>query len=353
MKISDKIKNNSDRLWTYCLMGLAFGFLYAVAEYSVRTFIDDPIAFLPLVFRAIVAGVLLAISVGIFEILFKDKFSQKPFFYLVLVRSFFYTIIITFWLSIINGAWGQIEAGITFMEGMNRYWKDPSYPINLLTVFLVLVLMIGLSQINSLHRKGELLNFILGRYHRPQEVDRIFCFVDLKGSTARAEQLGNVKFGSFLKDFYSDITEAIRVTKAEIYQYVGDEIILTWTYDEGLKENQSIRCFFIMQQIIQELRPKYLKKYNCYPKFKAGLHAGKVLVTWVGEIKKEILYIGDVVNTTSRIQEDCNRLNKDFLISQTLLDKVKNLEPVKASFVDETVPRGKEGKVRLYSLEMA
>ncbi|MGI9542306.1 MAG: adenylate/guanylate cyclase domain-containing protein [Cyclobacteriaceae bacterium] len=352
MNIFKKIKTDSGKIWNYCLMGLMFGFLYAVIEHSVRTLIGNPITFLPLVARAVVAAFLLASSVGIFEILFKEKFSQKPFFYLVLVRSFFYTAIITFWLSIINGVWGQIESGISFIEGMNRYWNDPSYPINLLTVFLVLVLMIGLAQINSLHRKGELLNFVLGKYHHPQEVDRIFCFIDLKGSTTMAEHLGNLKFGSFLKDFYSDITEAIRSTKAEIYQYVGDEIILTWTFEEGLKANHSIQCYFLMQEIIDQLRPKYLQKYNYYPQFKAGLHAGKVLVTWVGEIKKEILYIGDVVNTTSRIQEDCKRLNKDCLISQDLLDKVDDLGQVKASFVDETIPRGKGQKVRLYSLEI-
>ena len=74
------------------------------------------------------------------------------------------------------------------------------------------------------------------------------------------------------------------------------------------------------------------------------------MVTWVGELKK-ILYIGDVVNTTSRIQEECNRLAKDFLISQDLLERVDELGPVTAAFVDETIPGGKEEKVRLYSLE--
>ncbi|MCK5207613.1 MAG: adenylate/guanylate cyclase domain-containing protein, partial [Cyclobacteriaceae bacterium] len=98
-------------------------------------------------------------------------------------------------------------------------------------------------------------------------------------------------------------------------------------------------------------KAKYIAKYGVYPEFKAGLHGGKVIVTWVGELKKEITYLGDVVNTTARIQEDCKRLDKDFLISEELLNRISELGNVKASFVEETIPRGREESVRLYSLE--
>ena len=83
-------------------------------------------------------------------------------------------------------------------------------------------------QVSDKFGQGILLNFLLGRYHKPKEESRIFMFMDLKSSTTIAEKLGNLKFGSFLKDYYSDITDAIRYSKAEVYQYVGDEIVLSW-----------------------------------------------------------------------------------------------------------------------------
>jgi len=210
----------------------------------------------------------------------------------------------------------------------------------------------GLGQINSLHRKGELINFILGKYHTPREVGRIFCFIDLKSSTTIAEKLGHFRFAMFLKDYYSDITEALRKTDAQIYQYVGDEIVLSWSYENGLRNNNLIECFFQMKKIITSMKQKYINKYGFYPEFKAGMHGGQVIVTWVGEIKKEIVYIGDVLNTAARIQEDCKRLGKDFLISEDLLNRIDRLDKINASFVEETIPRGKENKIRLYSLNL-
>lgn len=99
------------------------------------------------------------------------------------------------------------------------------------------------------------------------------------------------------------------------------------------------------------LKGKYMEKYGYFPTFRAGAHGGKVTVTWVGEIKKEILFIGDVLNTTSRIQETCKRLSKDFLISGQLLRNFKNFDDFTASFEEETKPRGKDEKVKLYSVD--
>jgi len=234
-----------------------------------------------------------------------------------------------------------------------EYLKDEMYVINLSSVFSVMILAVGLGQINSLHRKGELLNFVLGKYHKPREVERIFCFIDLKGSTTIAEKLGHFQFAMFMKDYYADMTDALRNTNAQIYQYVGDEIILSWSYENGLRNNNLINCFFQMQNIFDGLKQEYMSKYGVYPEFKAGIHGGLVIVTWIGELKKEIVYMGDVLNTTKRIQDDCKRLAKDFLISNELLNRVKSLGNIKASFVEEIVLRGKEKSIKLYSLEQA
>jgi adenylate cyclase len=270
-----------------------------------------------------------------------------------LIKSFSYTLIITLWLLIMNGIWMAItQEGSVFKNLLSHYIRGEVYLINLATIGLGAIVLTGLGQINSLHRRGELINFILGKYHTPREVGRIFCFIDLKGSTSIAEKLGHFRFAMFLKDYYSDITEALRKTDAQIYQYVGDEIVLSWSYKNGLRNNNLIECFFQMKEIITGMKQKYLNKYGFYPEFKAGMHGGQVIVTWVGEMKKEIVYIGDVLNTAARIQEDCKRLEKDFLISEDLLNKIDNLDKINASFVEETIPRGKENKIRLYSLDL-
>lgn len=351
MAFLNTIRANQKILLEYQITGISMGLIYALGEYLTRVNTDDPQAFVPLMIRGFFAGWLITLSVGIFEVWFKDKLMRRTFLFLVLVRAGSFTLIITFWLSLINAVWLSIDRGVRLTTGIYFYLTDISYLINLLTVLLGLLILIGLRQINNLHRKGELWNFILGRYHRPREINRMFCFIDLKDSTTIAEQLGHLKFGLFLKDYYSDITDAIRQTKAEIYQYVGDEIILSWPLETGLQSNNAVRCFFLMQDRIAALRAQYENRYGRYPQFKAGMHGGTVVVTWVGEIKKEIMYLGDVLNTASRIQESCKRLAKDFLISQDILERLGNLGDIQATFVEETIPRGKERSVRVHSLE--
>jgi adenylate cyclase len=336
----------------WLLAGCIFGALFAIAEYWVRLNTDYPQALIPLIIRSMMVGSIILVSVAIFELSVKNRFIQKSFLQLVLIKSFSYTLIITLWLSIMNIIWMAItQEGSVFKNILSHYLKDEIFLINLATIGLGAIVLAGLGQINSLHRKGELINFILGKYHTPREVGRIFCFIDLKGSTMIAEKLGHFRFAMFLKDYYSDITGALRKTDAQIYQYVGDEIVLSWSYENGLRNNNLIECFFQMKEIITGMKQKYINKYGFYPEFKAGMHGGQVIVTWIGEMKKEIVYIGDVLNTAARIQEDCKRLEKDFLISEELLNRIDRLDKINASFVEETIPRGKENKIRLYSLD--
>lgn len=335
----------------YIVGGIIIAALFSVIEYFIRINTDDPQQYIPLFTRSQLATFFLAISVAVFEKYFKKIAAQKTFLFLVLVRSISFTLIISFWLFVMNGIWSIYNDQTPFWEGIIRYWSDKIYIINLVSIFIVLIILIGIAQITYLFRKGEIFNFIIGRYHRPKEIERIFCFIDLTASTTIAEKLEHHQFGNFLKDYYADITQALKQTKAEIYLYVGDEIILSWTYKNALRDNNLLNCFFLMKDIIQDLKPKYLDKYGFIPEFKAGMHGGKVIVTWVGELKKEIVYLGDVLNTTSRIQEDCKRLNKDFLISKDILENIKDLKGFEADFVEETIPRGKEKSIKLFSVK--
>ncbi|MCP4551484.1 MAG: adenylate/guanylate cyclase domain-containing protein [Bacteroidetes bacterium] len=335
----------------YMVGGFIIATLSSVIEYFIRINTNDPQQFIPLFIRSHLATIFLAISVAVFEKHFKKIAAQRTFLFLVLIRSISLMLIISFWLFVMNGIWIGYHDQKAFWEGIIQYWSDNIYIINLVSIFIVLTILIGISQITYLFRKGEFFNFIIGRYHRPKEIERIFCFIDLTASTTIAEKLEHYQFGNFLKDYYADITLALKQTKAEIYLYVGDEIILSWTYKNALKDNNMLRCFFLMRDIIQQLKPKYLDRYGFIPEFKSGMHGGKVIVTWVGELKKEIVYLGDVLNTTSRIQEDCKRLDKDFLISKDILDHIKDLDGFEATFVEETIPRGKEKAIKLFSIK--
>jgi adenylate cyclase len=161
-----------------------------------------------------------------------------------------------------------------------------------------------------------------GKYHHPRREPRIFLFLDLKGSTALADEMEAGRYFSFLHQYFTEMSEPILEANAEIYQYVGDEVVLTWPVKSGLEEANCIRVFFLIEDQINAHSQRFLQEYGVVPEFKAGVHAGDVITAQIGELKSEIVYNGDVLNTTARIQAMCNELGHRFLISAELIERL-------------------------------
>ena len=178
-------------------------------------------------------------------------------------------------------------------------------------------------QINDKYGPGVFRSFLLGKYYHPKREERIFMFLDLRSSTTIAEKLGEEKYFNFLKEIYEAITPSIIYSKGEIYQYVGDEIVISWKTHKGIQNSNCINCFFEVQKILNQQKDHFLRKYKVVPEFKAGLHGGFVMTGEIGVIKKDIAFSGDVLNTTSRIQSKCNDLGVNILFSNKLKELLK------------------------------
>jgi adenylate cyclase len=208
------------------------------------------------------------------------------------------------------------------------------------SIFSQLKLMIGEQQFNSMIR---------GRFYRPREEERIFMFLDLKSSTTIAERMGHIDYSKLIQDCFNDVSVVLE-NEAEIYQYVGDEIVLTWESEKGLKDHNCIKAFFHYKKRLKEQEEHYMSKYGLHPEFKAGLNIGTVTVTEVGKYKKEIAYHGDPINTAARIQGLCNSLNADLLISEELKEALTEND---FNFTSKGTLelKGKEERVNLYEVE--
>jgi len=215
-----------------------------------------------------------------------------------------------------------------------------------LTVLVTLFL-----QISNKFGPGMLGRFLAGRYHQPHEEERIFMFMDMKSSTVIAEKIGNERYFNLLNDLFNDITEAVLSCDGEIYQYVGDEIVISWSLDKGVKRENCLRCFQKARQTLVDLAPYYQSKYDVTPSFKAGLHHGLVTAGEVGSIKKDIVYSGDVLNTASRIQEQCNHYQVDFLVSKETLDLLGDDISFEPIYLGNIELRGKRTKINLNTVK--
>ena len=123
---------------------------------------------------------------------------------------------------------------------------------------------------------------------------------------------------------------------------------MSWTLNKGLKNNNFIKCFKNIEQIVCENANVYQIKYGFIPTFKSGFHFGEIVVGELGDIKKEIVFLGDTVNTTARIQEKCKELHKTVLFSKELIELI-NPGEYKLNYIGDFQLRGKEKKIGLYS----
>ena len=217
--------------------------------------------------------------------------------------------------------------------------------------FFMTLLISFINQVNKKYGPGILIPLLLGRYRNPREEDRIFMFMDLKSSTTTAEQLGHLKYSSFIRDCFSDINEVLYPFRAQVYQYVGDEIVVTWPQKEGIKNHFCIEFFFACKRQFEGRAAYYMTNYGFLPEFKAGAHTGTVTTVEIGEYKRDIAHHGDTLNTASRIQSVCNDYHKTFLVSKYLLDKVRTNSNMKTEELGMILLKGKTEKVGLVSVE--
>jgi adenylate cyclase len=305
------------------------------------------------IFTGVIAGV---VGGSVVTLLWEEWLRSKNYgwalFYIFLSFSLTYLVVTILTRLYVY----HIELGLSMFE--REIWEISLSNLGgvviwqsyLFWLFIVLATLIIL-QVNDKYGPGMFPAFLMGKYFRPKREERIFMFLDLRSSTTIAEKLGEERYFHFLNDVFKHATPAILNSKGEIYQYVGDEIVVSWKMEKGRENANCLRCFFDIQAALRRRVSYYTEHYGIQPEFKAGLHYGHVMAGEMGVVKRDIAYSGDVLNMASRIQTKCNELGVNILLSKFLLDRLslppKAFEPAK---VGNLALRGKEHKVALYTV---
>jgi adenylate cyclase len=244
---------------------------------------------------------------------------------------------------------GQIlTRGLSALDPVS-FW-NPNIIGGIGLTYGIIILITFFLQINRLVGQNILVNFIIGAYHHPKAEERLFLFVDIASSTQIAEQLGDHKFHRLLNEFFYDLTDAVLETDGEIYKYVGDEIIITWKKQSGLNQGRCLRCFFLIEDRICQRKAKYQQAFGLIPSFRAGLHGGQVIAGELGDIKQEIAFIGDVLNTTARITAYCKDTQQRLLVSGQVMEQMQIPPDLTSEELEPFQPKGKQESLRIYSL---
>jgi adenylate cyclase len=334
------LKRKFKLLLLFCFFSIPAGMLYQRLN---NGYIDH---------NAFIVGFVMGLTFGVLELFMLTKLNRRiktlPIPIIILTKTIVYTVII-FWVSNLLGliaGYFEGKTWNTFFDSLHSI-KQLYFIIYSLIVFGIMLFFL---QISRLLGEGVLFKILHGKYNRPVEEDRIFMFLDIRSSTSIAEKIGHEKFYSLLNSFFHEITDPVLITKSEIYQYVGDEVVFTWKTNDGLRDANCVQLFFLIKNKIKDNQEYYLNRYGIVPKFKAGIHFGKVIVGQIGDIKREIVYNGDVLNTTSRLQDLCNKYNNDLIISRTLLSKLHLPEDIDQEYLGKVKLRGKEKDINIYGL---
>jgi len=334
----------------------AFGFWMLMREFGHEVVQEDgPDATLNLFQRfrfltiiSIVAGIIF----GSLEYLVDKYFYKKiSFGKIMLIGSVSYLIAIVLLVSFGMRAFTRILGVEMNWEIYKGYLFSGEMLLLVIYCFIVGFFIDLFREIDKKFGPGNLWRMLKGEFYRPKEEQRIFMFLDLKNSTGIAEKLGHQRYSELIQDCFHDVSGVVMKFKATIYQYVGDEIVLTWTIKDGLEDLNCIRFFFAYKAKLFEESLVYQSKYDLVPEFKAGLEMGSVMVAEVGDLKREIAYHGDVLNTASRIQGCCNTYGRSMLISENIEQTVRDSLAEQTQLLGDIQLRGKKKNIKIYAVE--
>lgn len=69
-------------------------------------------------------------------------------------------------------------------------------------------------------------------------------FLDMKSSTTIAETLGHITYFKLLDTYYNIMSDPIINSFGDVYQNIGDEIVISWKLGKGISQASCIKCFF-------------------------------------------------------------------------------------------------------------
>ncbi|MGY2847951.1 adenylate cyclase [Bradyrhizobium sp. USDA 4518] len=239
---------------------------------------------------------------------------------------------------------------VLYGHGLEAKWMRETF---LKIIGVGLLLSIPITTIYELVRMiggHTLLSIVLGRYRQPVREERVLLFLDLVGSTTLAESMGELRVQELLTRFFFDIDEPIVSHGGEVHAYVGDEVIVTWPANADGRSRRYLDCVFAIEDRLAKRADQYRKEFGVVPAFRAGMHAGPVVIAECGDSRRQIAYFGDTVNVTARLQAHCKEAGRPLLVSGDLLRLLPPDRDLVVEPLGSTQLRGRAASIDIFSV---
>lgn len=292
-------------------------------------------------------GLAMSLALGVIELFILDGLlrtwlSGLSFTVNLIMRSAVYAAVIAViqWAPI-----GEIVAGLPREVSRKTFWAGFAY-----SAVLSVAINLGLG-ISNIVGYRTFLNFITGRYHAPVEEDRFVLFVDIAGSTGLAERLGGLGIHRLLDRTFRLLTLAVSDYRGEVLNYVGDEVIVTWSEQSGTIDCRPLRCFVAMRDELVQASDQLEREFGVVPRIRGSLHFGPVIVGEIGDLKRAIVFNGDVMNTTARLEELSRGVDGGFLASRAAMERFSSTPPFAVCNLGRLPIRGRADGIDVFGIE--
>lgn len=316
MPISSAIRYRKKSALAILATSIVFGVSYPLLADSP----EDWVARL----NGLLIGVLGGVSIIFFEFyLFFLPKRIYAFTAILITKILTYTL--TFLIIIVTTICftRSLENGVSFLaylrgEQFQHFLVEEDFVVIALYTLSAVCVVITTRQISRKMGPGVLFNYVIGKYRKPKREYRIFLAIDLQQSTAIAEKLGEISYHEFLKRYFYDLTFSIAAHGGSVYRYVGDQVVVSWLLDTGLKNSNAVRCFFSAKEIMKHQEKYYQGNFGVLPLFRGVLDMGEVLTAEVGFDKQQLVFYGDVLQRLTEMEKICKREHQDVIVSEFL-----------------------------------
>ena len=330
------------------IIGAGSGAVYAgaIAGPGARSLLDALLISVPI---GVIDALLMSSSIAGIEIFLLPRASMRwlgalPFAAMFIMKTLVYGAIAG---AILAGQPGERLLGVVTVYSART---------GVIAVGLSLVpvgVMVMMFQAAGLVGYRTFKALLLGKYRRPFAERRFFLFVDVVGSTALAERLGALEAHRFLAAVFSAVAEPIELCRGEIYQYVGDEIVVTWVEADGVADARALRCVFAMRAALAADASRFMQRFGVQAELRAALHLGEVIAGEVGQLRRAIVFHGDVMNTTGRLEQATREVGCLFIASAEALASLGPPPDVRARDLGPLALRGRVEPLHAFCVDHA
>lgn len=273
-----------------------------------------------------VIGLLLGAMISILELwVFTTGSRKMRFISQLILRTTIYILLITMVILVVTIVSRSIRLNLSFgqvigSEDFRAYIIDGNFSVAILYSLLFAFSINFTRMISRKMGQGMLVSFITGTFYQPVVQERIILFIGIKNIGAYTKSLSEYNFFNFLNDYLFDITTPIIKHQGIIYEYVEDQVVITWRPEKGIYKANCIRAYYALIDKLESRKEFYFERYGIIPQTIASLHYGKLVRAEIGKIKTQIVFQGDAMNTTARMLGKCKELDEQLVVSDSLLN---------------------------------